>query len=135
MSALLRFDGAVERDAAIDLWLDSHPAHLGVLARRWFDRLRACGPDVRELMHDGCATACIEDAPFAYVGVYRAHVNVGFFHGVALADPAGLLEGSGKRMRHAKLKPGLPLDEAGLEALIDSAHRDIAVRLKRGDSA
>ncbi|MBK8016189.1 MAG: DUF1801 domain-containing protein [Betaproteobacteria bacterium] len=132
MAAVLRFDGAVERDPAIDLWLDSHPAHLGVLAKRWFDRIRACGPDVRELMHDGCATACIENAPFAYVGVYRTHLNVGFFQGAALADPAGLLEGSGKRMRHAKLKPGSWLDEAGLEALIDSAYRDIAVRLKDG---
>ncbi|MEI9965905.1 MAG: DUF1801 domain-containing protein [Caulobacteraceae bacterium] len=53
-------------------------------------------------MHDGHPTACVGDAAFAYVDAFRAHVNVGFFHGAALDDPAGLLEGTGKRMRHVK---------------------------------
>jgi hypothetical protein len=53
-------------------------------------------------------TACVEDAPFAYVSAFRDHVNVGFFHGTALPDPAGLLQGTGKYMRHVKVKPMLP---------------------------
>ena len=40
-----------------------------------------------------------------------AYVNVGFFHGAALDDPAGLLEGTGKRMRHVKAAPGATGDE------------------------
>jgi len=67
--------------------------------------MRACGDDVRELIHDGCPVACVEDVAFGYVNAFRSHVNVGFFHGAALKDPAGLLEGAGKRMRHVKLKP------------------------------
>ena len=100
------------------------------MARVWFAVMRRCGPDVRELMHDGCPTACVQDTPFAYVNVFRAHVNVGFFQGAGLADPAGLLEGSGKYMRHVKVKPGLALDAPSLEALIIAAHRDIVARLK-----
>ena len=91
--------------------------------------MRECGNDVRELMHDGSPTACVGDAPFAYVNVFRAHANVGFFYGAELEDPMGLLEGSGKRMRHVKLRPGVELDSAALEALIDAAYADIKLRL------
>lgn len=130
MTPFLTFDGAVERDPAIDAWLDAEPHALGAIARTWFTRMRECGADVRELMHDGFATACVEDAPFAYVGAFRAHVNVGFFHGASLPDPAGLLQGTGKYMRHVKLRPGVSVDAGALEVLIDAAYRDIAERVK-----
>ena len=81
-------------------------------------------------MHDGFPTVCVEDAPFAYIGVFRSHVNVGFFHGIALPDPAGMLQGTGKYMRHVKVRPGDALDEPSLEALIVSAYLDIRARLK-----
>jgi len=97
--------------------------------------MRQCGANVRELMHDGYPTVCVEDAPFGYVGVFRAHVNVGFFHGAALPDPAGLLQGTGKYMRHVKVKPDLALDELSLEAVITSAYRDILERLKIANQA
>lgn len=129
MPALLKFLGSVVREPAIDRWLDAQPSELGSIARVWFTRMRERGTDVRELMHDGCPTACVEDAPFAYVNVFRAHVNVGFFHGASLADPAGLLEGTGKYMRHVKLKPGLAVDGQSLETLVAAAHRDIVARL------
>lgn len=129
MAALLRFAGAVERDPAVDRWLDAQPGELGAIARTWFARMRRCGPGVRELMHDGYATACVDDAPFAYVGAFKAHVNVGFFHGAALPDPAGLLQGTGKRMRHVKLGPGRAVDAPALDALIAAAYRDIVARL------
>lgn len=127
---LLRFTGAVDRDPAIESWFLGKPADLGAIGREWFTRMRACGPDVRELMHDGFPTACVDDAPFGYVGVFKAHVNVGFFHGASLRDPAGLLEGSGKYMRHVKLKPGSPANGTELAALVSAAYTDIKARLK-----
>jgi hypothetical protein len=130
MPALLRFSGVVEREPAIQKWLDLQPSELGSIARTWFRLMRQCGNDVRELMHDGCPTVCVHDAPFAYVNAFRAHVNVGFFHGTALTDPANLLQGAGKYMRHVKIKPGLALDEPALEALITTAYRDIVARLR-----
>ena len=129
MNGLLRFSGAVKRDRAIDLWLSERVPELGEIAHRWFVRMRECGDDVRELMHDGCPVACVSDAPFGYVNVFRAHVNVGFFLGAELEDPTGLLVGSGKRMRHVKVKPGTDLDAAALSALIDAAYADIESRL------
>ncbi len=129
MNCMLRFSGTAERDPAIDVWLDQQKDELRSIARKWFARMRECGDDVRELMHDGCPVVCVEDAPFAYVNVFGAHVNVGFFHGAALDDPAGFLEGTGKRMRHVKLKPGSDLDSSAIGALIAAAYLDIKARL------
>ena len=83
-------------------------------------------------MHDGCPVACVQDAPFGYVNVFKAHVNVGFFNGAVLQDPAGLLEGSGKRMRHVKLKPGSEVDSLALSVLVADAYQDIKARLEVG---
>ena len=120
---------AVPRDSAVERWLNEQPAEFAALARTWFQRMRDCGRDVREVMHDGCPTACVEGAAFAYVNVFRAHANVGFFHGADLPDPSDLLEGTGKRMRHVKVRPGLELDAAALAALIDTAYVDMKRRL------
>ncbi len=127
---ILRVSGGVKRDPAVDTWFSEGPAGLRTIAQRWFMRMRACGDDVVELMHDGCPVACVEDAPFAYVNSFRAHVNVGFFQGASLADPARILEGSGKRMRHVKLAPGREPDAAALAMLIDFACADIRARLR-----
>ena len=131
MKDLLRFPEATSRDPAIDVWLDEQVPELGAIARTWFTRMRRCGPDVRELMHDGWPTACVGDAPFGYVAVFRTHANVGFFYGAELEDPMGLLEGSGKRMRHVKMRPTGDPARAALEALISSAYADIRLRLTR----
>jgi hypothetical protein len=129
MDGFLRFSGAVKRDPAIDRWLRRQRVELRPFAEGWFARMRQCGADVRELMHDGCPVACVEDVPFGYVNAFKKHVNVGFFHGAALEDPAGLLEGTGKRMRHVKLMPGREPDLAALGDLIEAAYSDVRDRL------
>lgn len=92
---VLRSPEAVAHDPAVDPWLDQQPPELRALARRWFETMRACGRDVRKLMHDGAPTAYVRHAAFGYVNVYRHHMNTGLFNGAVLADPAGLLEGNG----------------------------------------
>src|SRR5215472_7381837 len=99
-TGLLTFDGAIGRHPAVDAWMKQRPGELGNIARQWFEVMRKCGDEVRELVHDGCPVACLGDAPFGYVNVFTSHVNVGFFHGAALQDPARLLQGAGKFMRH-----------------------------------
>jgi len=128
MSELFRFPSAVKSDPAIETWMTEQPDELAAIARRWFAVMSACGPDVRELMHDDQPTACVGDAAFGYVDAFTAHVNVGFFRGAELADPAGLLEGTGKFMRHVKLRPDRPLDSPALEALIETAYADMRRR-------
>jgi hypothetical protein len=119
---------AVQRDPSVDAWF-AMADELRAMALPWFERMRKCGADVRELLHDGHPTACVGDAAFGYVNAFSAHVNVGFFHGAALNDPAGLLEGTGKRMRHVKLRRGEPVNAAALNELIAAAYRDIRLRL------
>jgi hypothetical protein len=129
MNPIFRLSGAIKRDPAVETWLDAQPAALGAIARRWLQRMRRCGADVRELIHDGCPVACVGDGAFGYVSVFRAHANVGFFNGAELADPARILEGNGKRMRHVKVKPDVALDADALAALIDAAYVDVKERL------
>ena len=129
---LLRFNGAVERDPAVDAWMEEHRGELGEIARVWFEAMRRCGDEVRELLHDGCPVACLGDVPFGYVNVFRSHVNVGFFHGAALPDPARLLQGTGKFMRHVKLRPGTAIDDASLNRLIETAYSNIKARIENG---
>ncbi len=129
MTRLLRFDGVVRHAPDVDAWFAARPTELGALAARWYAPMRACGDDVNEVLHDGMPTACVEDAGFAYVNAFTAHVNVGFFYGTSLEDPAGLLEGTGRNGRHVKLRPGRPVDAGALAALIEAAYRDILVRL------
>ncbi|HLG74163.1 MAG TPA: DUF1801 domain-containing protein [Chloroflexota bacterium] len=141
MSGLIRYTGVSKHQPAIDAWLRTLDPGLAGIAREWFGRMRRCGDDVYELLHDryprrthprptvGGAIACVGDAPFAYVNVFRDHVNVGFYQGASLDDPAGLLEGSARFMRHVKLRPGRDVDTAALQALIDAAYADMKARV------
>ncbi len=114
---------------AVEEWLSGDPQQLFAIARKWFDCFRECGDDVNEQLHDGCPTACIQEAAVGYVNVYKTHVNVGFFNGAFLKDPAQLLEGQGKRMRHVKIHPDEDLDSNALAELIRAAYQDIKQRV------
>ncbi len=129
---LLRFNGTVEHDPAIDAWMKEHKGELGAIAHAWFEAMRRCGDEVRETLHDGCPVACLGDVPFGYVNVFTSHVNVGFFHGASLPDPARLLQGTGKFMRHVKLRPGMTAHASALSKLIETAYSDIKARVEHG---
>jgi hypothetical protein len=134
MRPLFRLNNTAKHHPTVALWLDNHRGPIGAIARRWFEVLRQCGDDVREVLHDGQPTACVDGAAFAYVDAFTAHVNIGFFQGAELPDPKGLLEGSGKFMRHIKLRPGAGADTAAISALIDAAYADLKGRLAKEQS-
>ena len=129
MNDLFRFPTATRRDPAVSTWMDRHPGELGAIARQWFGVMRGSGEDVRELLHDGHPTACVGDIAFAYVNAFKTHVNVGFFRGAEIADPVQLLEGTGKLMRHVKLRPGREVDSDALATLIHAAYTDMKRRV------
>ena len=131
-TGLFRLNGTLERDPAIRAWMKEHEGELGAMAQMWFEVMRNCGDEVREILHDGCPTACLGDAAFGYVNVFTSHVNVGFFQGASLSDPARLLQGTGKFMRHVKLRPGTATNEAALSRLIEAAYWDIKARVEHG---
>ncbi|MEP7041923.1 MAG: DUF1801 domain-containing protein [Dokdonella sp.] len=130
MNQLFGFPSSVKREPSIDVWMREYPDDLREIAQHWFEVMRACGDDVRELMHDGHPTACVGDAAFGYVDAFRDHVNVGFFRGAELPDAGGLLEGTGKLMRHVKLRPGRKIDHEALKRLVRAAYADMRRRLK-----
>ena len=132
---LMRFPDAVARDPAIDAWMSARSGELGAIARHWFEVMRDCGDDVRELLHDGHPTACVGDAAFGYVNAFKAHVNVGLFRGADIADPESLLEGTGKFMRHVKLRPERDIDGMALMKLIETAYSDMKLRVNAEDMA
>ena len=129
MSSFLRFNGAIRHQPKIDEWIDGRDPELGAIARTWFAEMRGCGQDVTELLHDGHPTACVGDAAFGYVNVFTSHVNIGFFHGASLDDPARLLQGDGRFMRHVKARPTNLPDAVSLKALVNAAYVDIKKRL------
>jgi hypothetical protein len=128
---LLRLNDTVERDPAIDAWMQGQGGELGAIARKWFEVMRGCGDEVREVLHDGCPVACLGDVPFGYVNVFTAHVHVGFFQGASLPDPGRLLQGEGKFMRHVKLRPGTAVDATALRRLIERAYAEIQARVEQ----
>lgn len=128
MIRVFNFPNATRHCSEVEQWFCDHDDELGRIAQHWFKALRACGDDVRELLHDGQPTACVGAAAFAYVDVFKTHVNLGFFGGSELADPAGLLEGAGKFMRHVKLRPGSQPNADTLRALLDEAYAEMKAR-------
>ena len=120
----------VRREPAIEAWFNEQPEELAAIARRWFEVMRGCGDDVRETLHDDQPTACIGDAAFGYVDAFTAHVNVGFFRGAGLIDPNSLLVGTGKFMRHVKLRPDTSVDATALRLLVREAYADMKMRLR-----
>ena len=132
MSRLFRFATTLRRDPAIERWMLEHAGVLGAIAGRWFAVMRGCGDDVREILHDGQPTACVGVAAFAYVDAFKAHVNVGFFHGAEIDDPRGLLEGTGRFMRHVKIRRDRDVDARALVQLIETAYDDMKGRLAKG---
>ena len=129
MRPLFLLNSTQKSDPAVERWLEVASGELGDLARQWFEVLRGCGEDVEETLHDYQPTVCVQDAAFAYIDIYKAHMNIGFFQGAELPDPANLLSGTGKYMRHVKMIPGQSVDTQVLTTLINAAYTDVKQRL------
>ena len=93
MSILFRLPGARRDDPDVATWFEAGDDGIRRLALHWFDRIRACGSDVLEIMHDHQPTACVGDAAFAYVAAYRAHAAVGFSMAQTCRTPPASLRG------------------------------------------
>lgn len=129
MQPLLKFIGRDLEDLTMDEWLATKSEELQPIATKWFREITDCGPDVQAIFHDGHPIGCVDNTPFAYVDAFKHHVNLGFFQGADLPDEHGLLEGTGKRMRHIKLRPGETQNKGPIKLLIEVAYADIKERL------
>jgi hypothetical protein len=94
-----------------------------VLALR--DLVREAAPEAKESIK-WAQPVYEENGPFCYIKAFKNHVNFGFWRGVDLPDEAGILEGSGEKMRHVKL--------TNLEGIREDVFQDLvraAVTLNR----
>lgn len=130
MKDLFLFADATRNHPDVEAWMEELSGELGAITREWFAEMKDCGDDVNELLHDGHPTACVGEAAFAYVNAFKAHVNVGFFRGAELRDPEKLLEGTGRLMRHVKIKAGVRVESAALRRLIRDAYLDMQRRIR-----
>lgn len=102
-------------------------------------RLRAPGTSACVSAARTCANCCTTAIPQrawemrrSDTSAFTAHVNVGFFLGAHLADPPGLLDGTGKNMRHVKLRPSTEIDRHALAALIQAAYSLVKPQARSG---
>jgi hypothetical protein len=64
-----------------------------------------------------------QEGPFAYIRAFERTVDFGFWRGIDLSDPKGLLEGTGDRMRHVKIQSAGDVDKAQFAAWVREAVR------------
>ncbi len=82
----------------------------GVETVRLGDRAATYGVGPKKMKHG-----------YAYILPYTQHVNLGFYQGASLPDPEGLLEGTGKALRHIKIRTMQDIDQPAITALIEAA--------------
>lgn len=61
---------------------------------------------------------------YVYILPYKSWVNLGFYKGAMLDDPHGLLEGTGKSLRHIKIRSIEDVDREGIRELIQLAYKE-----------
>jgi hypothetical protein len=91
--------------------------------------VRAAAPEAKESIK-WAQPVYERNGPFCYVKAFKNSVNFGFWHGVDLDDPQGVLQGSGAKMRHVKLAGIDDVDEGILADLIRQA---VQLNLEKGD--
>jgi len=130
-----RYRGTLRHDPAIDAYVGSVRGELGALVARLVALVRSNVPGHDELRVHGAPQFCVRGEPFCYVVGYAKHVNLGFCDGASLPDPEGLLEGTGKAMRHVKIRPGAEFPGKTLSRMVrDAARRARARQAADGDA-
>ena len=107
--------------------MESVPTEWETVARRLRDRVLDVHPEVVEVVRLGDNAASYGVGPkkmseaYCYIMPQKRWVNLGFFYGAELPDPNGLLEGTGKRLRHVKVRSLAAVDDPALRTLIEAA--------------
>ena len=118
-----------EADAnAVDALVAQHPPELQAIEHRLRSLIFELYPDVREYVDTGngllgyASGPAMRDLLFAIIA-HRSHVNLQFADGASLPDPDGLVEGTGKRIRHVKVRDVEEADRPAVRALVEEQLR------------
>jgi len=109
----------------IDESLKDHPARLQALAHDLRQLVKTQVPQAKESVNAwGIPTFSLVGS-FAFFLIAKSHLSLGFALGTSLKDPHHLLEGTGKNLRHVKIRTPEDLSQPGLaELIIDAARLD-----------
>lgn len=118
----------------IDTLLRTYPEDVQILARQARKTLREWLPDANESVDESARMLAYSYGP-GYKGMVctlllsKSGVKLGLAGGAALADPHGLLAGTGKVHRHVQLRTVEDLQQAGLKQLVLGASAACRKRL------
>jgi hypothetical protein len=107
----------------IDRFLEAYPPDIRDLTHQVRALIASVTPDADEYLKLGWKVIWYGFGPkmpdqFAVVMPTRNHVGLGFAYGSDLPDPKGKLEGTGKRMRHVKLRTAADAEDPAIAALL-----------------
>jgi hypothetical protein len=130
----------IDRLGTFDTIVQDRPQEIIALARRLRLLIAQVHPDVVEVPRAGEGVAAYGwgerkmTESYAYLAPQREWVNLGFYHGAVLDDPEGIIEGTGARIRHVKVRAHGPADDL-LVVLLQQAKRERAraLGLEPGD--
>jgi hypothetical protein len=107
-----------------DLFRD-HPPHVKVIGAQLREIVHRVLPRAEETVYTGGWNVALyrEKGEICGIQPHRDHCNLLFSHGTSLDDPHGLLEGTGKSMRHVKLRSAEGVPERALTALLEESRR------------
>jgi hypothetical protein len=112
-------------EAQIDRLLGRHSAVVGATARALRSAVLEAAPESVEEVDFGNkliaygSSMKMRDLTFAIIP-HSAHVNLQLADGVDLPDPKGLIEGTGKRIRHVKVRSVEAARSAEIKTVIDA---------------
>ena len=110
----------------VEQFLSTYPPDVQQLALKTRELVKAIVPDVRERVYEayktiGYGSGTKMDAMFCYIAPMKDRINLGFYRGVVLPDTEGLLEGTGKLLRHVKVRSMAEVERPALRQLISDA--------------
>ncbi len=111
------------------------------IARRLRALIKSVHPDALEVPRPGKRTITYGIGPrkaseaYVQIALARLHVNLAFLHGASLRDPDGLMEGTGKAIRHVKVRSGADADLPALGRLVKAALAERRTALQRAAAA
>lgn len=112
-------------DPAVESYVESAESDIRPILDSLLALVRETLPDAEESVKWGRPVFTLE-RDVCYVAKARAHDSLGFYEGAEIDDPRGLLQGSGKKLRHVKVEVGAPVPEDELRKLLEGARELVA---------
>lgn len=110
----------------IDGFLAAYPPAIRELANQARALVRSEMPDAKEIVYLGYGSIIFTPGEtmgesVVFLAPFKDRLNLGLMYGASLPDPEKLLEGTGKNMRHVKIRNADQLQAPALRALLHAA--------------